>query len=450
MPLLGDFPGYCRATGLVRSTDADWADVLALTALGAAPLFLLTVRSWTNGCLIALCLLALYDIARRPQTYRPVLADMRIRWTLAALVGGFFAILISQALRGTIEPKAYDGPLRLLIAAPVLLHLTARRIEFTRLFAWVCPLAVLATALLLAINQKPFDLWYGRWATYFVDPLTLGQYSLLLGFFSLMGIDLNGRDPAWARMLKLLGFVTGVAISIGAESRSAWLAAPALLALWVILGLGVRSRSRIALGLLAVIAICVLVYIFSFNVQHRLDDAFTDLRLYFDGSNRNTSIGMRISLWRAAWELFLASPWHGYGDANLPPLAQFPAIAPYNSEQLEFTIAHNGTHNELLQNMIRSGVFGLVSTLLILVVPFVIYVRALRSEGGAGYAAASLGLCYIVALICFSFATEVLTLKYLASFYGVMIAAATAQLVWGGAPAVAPVPTAAPAGGPLP
>ena len=380
-----------------------------------------------------LALLAIYGIWRRPQAYQGLLTDARLRWTLAALLSAILAILFSQVLRGDIETPAYDGPLRLAISGPILLHLTQRRIDFTRMFQWVCPAAVFATAIVL-LSGDPFARWHGRLSTYFVDPLTLGQYTLLFGSFCLFSINLRGKDSVWALAYKIAGVAVGFGISMIAESRSAWVALPVVIMLWLTMVLRIKSPLRLAAGGVALVAICLLIYEISPMVHMRVDAALADLQLYFHGGDKDTPVGLRLSLWRASWQLFLANPLDGYGDGHIPLLTSFPSIAPYATPTLQFIINHNGAHNELMQNLIRSGVFGLLSTVLLFTIPAVIFIRAGRSSNEQVRAAALFGLCYIGALFCFGLSTEVLNLKYLASFYGLMIAQTTAQVVWASAP----------------
>jgi O-antigen ligase len=83
-----------------------------------------------------------------------------------------------------------------------------------------------------------------------------------------------------------------------------------------------------------------------------------------------------------------------------------------------------------MRNAIRSGIFGLISTVLLFAVPAVIFFRACRAAVTQVRMAAAYGLCYIAAVFCFGLNTDVFSLKYLASFYGLMIAQTTAQVVW--------------------
>ncbi len=415
---------------VINRSDAVVSDLITSLAAGVAPLFFLTVRSWTNGFLLVLLALAIHGLFTCPKDFRSLLADTRVRWVLGAMASAFLAILVSQLMRFEIMTPAYDAPARMLASCLVFLHLATRCIDVVRIFQWTFPLSVLFTAVSLVVNQQPFDVWVGRWATYFVDPLSLGQYALLLGFLSLFSINLVEKDRPWAIALKLAGFIVGVGISIGSASRSAWVALPALAAIWLIVILRVRNVAWLAASFAAIAAACILSYTFVEVVHLRLNSALNDYIAYFSGELDSPG-GTRLSLLRVAWHLFLNEPLRGYGDGGYPPLLSVPAVRDFYSETLDYALHHHGTHNEIAQNMIRSGVFGLISAVLLFVVPLVLFWRAALSGSGSARNAAVLGLGYIVAVFLFGINTETFTLKYLSTFYGLMVATLGAQVIWG-------------------
>ncbi len=127
--------------------------------------------------------------------------------------------------------------------------------------------------------------------------------------------------------------------------------------------------------------------------------------------------------------LFLENPLSGYGDINYPALASIPSIASFNTEALEFALIHNGVHNEIMQNALRSGIFGLISSLMMFCVPAVVFYRGSFSKVPSVRAAGLVGLCYIVAVFCFGLSTETFNLKYTISFYALMVATLAAQVL---------------------
>lgn len=419
---------FCRTRNLV-SADADGGNAVAAVTAGLAPLLFLTVKGWTNALFLVLFLLALYDICRRPALYWPLWRDRRIGWLTAALASAFVAILASQTLRWDFQAQPYDAPLRPLGGIAVLLYLTARRANFLKIFQWTCPLAVLLCAAGLLVGPDPFAKWGGRLSNYFVDPLSLGQYMLLLGVLSAFMINLVEKDGPIAIVLKLAALVAGLWVSVLTESRSGWLAIPVLFVVWLFAVARIRNVMVIASGTAALALACVLAYLVLQPVHMRVDAALIDYRDYFSGSLRDTSGGLRLSLLRASWHLFLSQPLYGYGDNGTPPLLTIPAIRPFYTDLLQYALTHNGAHNELFQNMVRSGIFGVISTLMMFGVPFVLFWRAAGSHIKEASAAGVIGLGYIAGVFCFGLSTETFALKYLATFYALMIAALAAQVI---------------------
>ena len=154
----------------------------------------------------------------------------------------------------------------------------------------------------------------GRFATYFMDPLTLAQHIAIAGFICLFCVDASARDPGWLRLLKYAGVVGGHrsfaghpfahglddgAHPGGASGSSASSATTA--------------RSQISLVLVAIVLGCVATYWVSGIVQVRVNTAVQEIVSYFSGGNRDTSLGIRISLYRINWTLFLQSPIYGWG-----------------------------------------------------------------------------------------------------------------------------------------
>jgi O-antigen ligase len=420
---------FCRTRNLV-SADADGHTALAAIVAGLAPLLLLSFKGWTNAACALLALLALYDIARHPELYWPLWRDRRIVWLTAALASAFVAILVSQALRGNFQSQPYDAPFRPLAGIAVLLYLTARRVNFLKVFQWTCPLAVLICAAQLLLDPAPFPQWGARLANYFVDPLSLGQYMLLLGALSAFMINLIEKDGPLAIALKLAALVAGIWVSILSESRSGWIALPVLFIIWLFAVAHVRDARTVAAGVAMLVIVCVFAFFLLQPVQDRVALAYADIQGYFDGGNRDTSAGLRLSLLRASWHLFLTQPLLGYGDGGTPPLQTIPASLPFSPDALQYALTHNGAHNELFQNMVRSGIFGVISTLLMFGVPFVLFWRAAHSRIKEASSAGVVGLGYIAGVFCFSLTTEAFALKYLATFYALMVAALTAQTIW--------------------
>jgi O-antigen ligase len=96
---------------------------------------------------------------------------------------------------------------------------------------------------------------------------------------------------------------------------------------------------------------------------------------------------------------------------------------------VEQFFVHSGGHNELMQSMMRMGLLGLVSRLMLLLVPLVLFTRAARASLQRTRMAGYLGLTVVIGFIAASMTSEVFNLIYTASFYGLLVAALAAMVL---------------------
>jgi O-antigen ligase len=227
------------------------------------------------------------------------------------------------------------------------------------------------------------------------------------------------------------GFVVGMFLSFGSGSRSAWAAFPVLFIIYVSLLWRQRKISWYwVLGLAIMLPFVLLGHADLFWT--RVGAAWTEWMQYFQSGHHDTSAGLRLSFIRAAWYLWLQSPWVGYGDGMTPNVLEIPALAHIATPTLEFGIKHNGVHNELMQNLLRSGVFGLLAYLAQLLIPLVLFYKSARSAQSNVAAAGVLGLMYISSIFFFGLSTETFNLKFTSSIYGLMVATLAAQCLSAG------------------
>ena len=400
---------------------------MPIAGLGISFLLYFVVRGWISAAVVVICLFCLgHFLSGRVVLSRKLLTPS-VLWLLAAFAAPLMAVIAVQLFRWEFVPRYFDGPLRLLMSWVILLYLIARPVNFVRIAEYVFPVAVLLCAAVLFLDPgAPAYFWKGRFATYFMDPLTLAQHIAIAGFICLFCVDASGRDPGWLRLLKYAGLAAAIAVSLGTYSRTGWTMVPILAAIWLI---GVKRHNspvHIFLVLAAIVLGCVATYWVSGIVQERVNNAVQDVVLYFSGGNRDTSLGVRLSLYRINWTLFLQSPLYGWGFGSMPVLSSFPEIAPLATPMVEQYFVHSGGHNELMQNMMRMGVLGLASRLMLLLVPLVVFTRAARASSQRTRMAGYLGLTVVIGFITASMTSEVFNLIYTASFYGLLVAALAA------------------------
>ena len=417
---------------IINDDQSAWIEnALLISALALFPLLYLTLRGWTNTLAIVLFVIALFHFFRLPRSAWGIKNISGTEWAvIIALASGFLAILISQLLRQNVVVKPYDGPLRMLLCAPVFLLLLKKKIDFVQIFQYICPLSLLILLVFVHLYPFPIGTWGGRFGTYFVDPNTIGIYTMLLGFLCLFSIDAVSKDGMALRLLKCAGVLAGFYLELKSKTRGAWIAEPAMLALWV--AIHWQSKSKEALFISTLISVLAILgfYFFIDFFHDRANSIYYEIVSWINKTNTDTATGLRLSMWQISWVLFKHSPFYGYGDLGYQSQLLIPQIQSAFSQEAISTMRTVGPHNEYLANMVRSGIFGLTAVLLQFFVPGVVFIRGLKSSIKGIKSASAMGLCLVMGMMITSLSLEVLTLKYTCSFYGLMIAALCASVLW--------------------
>lgn len=401
-----------------------WTEILCAW-LCAGPLFVLTLRGWSNIVLLAgmLACIALLVGRKLP----PVRADLSTRAVLLALLLPLGAVLFSSLLRADLYWATLDAPSRLWAAVPIFVAVLALGLPVAKWFSLTLPLALFVTLVHQWAWPQP-RLWgEGRMSTYFADPLVFGYLCLAFGLMCLMGVRREGirQSPARSALL-LAGFACGMVLSVQSGSRSGWLAIPVVLAIWLHLNLPRRpGRGRALVPLGAMLVACVaaaLAYAYVPKIHARVQEAASDLGQYsFTGIAPDSPVGLRVTFLRIAGDLIAMHPIAGVGDtAHAAP--KVAGAFPYASEVARRTAFSSAFHNQVITNTVRYGVLGGLAALLLLAVPLVVYARQLSRGEGAAREAAAMGLAFGVVLAISSLTTEVVDLKYTASLYALMTA----------------------------
>ncbi|KAF1026232.1 MAG: hypothetical protein GAK40_01281 [Burkholderia plantarii] len=361
--------------GFVGNPGPVWLDAATLVVLFASVLLYLSLRGATNICLF---LLAAPSLVYLPAAWRAAgRTDSRRTLGLVALAlaAPILAVAIGQALRGVWIAKAFDAPSRLLLAIPVMCFLHYKRIDLARILGLAAPLALLELVVQIHLDPQALVHWGGRFATYFADTDTFGVYASILAALGLFGMRPAGQGrTAVDVVLAIVSVVAGAYLVIGSQTRTAYLLVPMVAVLWFVLHRPKINRLSFTIGALVVVAGAAAFLAFH-GAGTRVASIYGEAASWADASNRDTSGGLRLTMWHIAWKLFLHQPLAGYGDGGYRALLDMPWITAFASEMARQTISA-GPHNELLANLLRSGVAGGVAVVLLYVLPIVVLWRA--------------------------------------------------------------------------
>ena len=391
-----------------------------------APLFVLTLRGWSNAVLFAGAILAALLLWRGglPGTALGQPERGYARAMIIALVAPFAAVALSACLRGDPHPAQFDAPSRFLLAVPIFLFMLRARIDVGRYLQWVLPLA-----LLLALGSLEVIGRSGRWpegrdTTSVVDPLVFGYTSLGFALMCLMSVTPRqwAAGQRWGLLARVAGIVLGFYLSLRSGSRTGWFAVPLVLGVWLYLHWGRTHRWSSLMVLAAACAAPVAAYLLIPTVHGRVHEAWQEIAQYaWTGVAPYTSIGLRITYLRIAADVFALHPWAGVGETTRIPLVAMPHFS-YASPEAMAAAFTSAFHNQVVSNAVRYGVAGLLSTVALLLVPLMVCTRQLWRASEAARENAAIGFAYMLCLVVSSMSTEVVDLKAMASLYAVMAA----------------------------
>ena len=383
------------------------------------PVLLLTVQGGMNALFFLLLILSVFCLYRAPKSLHK---DQWDAYTLAfalAMASPILAVFLSQSYHGEFTARSYDGPSRFLLAIPIYLALRQIKISTLTMLQYGLPLGAISALLVVFIvaDHQPF---FPRAGNTFVNPIHFGDLALIMGFLSLFSINWAGRDPLYIVILKSLGLLAGLFVSVQSESRGGWIAIPVVLLTWLIIQNKERGLLRLLMTMVPPLLFGITSY-FLINIIHqRVDEVYSDIVAAWHG-NLDTSIGIRLQLWETALYLFRENPIFGVGPNGYAPLMSTLTQSGLITEMA----AYNGrgeVHNFIFASMARLGIFGLLSALAIFFVPFVIFIKATKSDLATQRKAAMMGICLVLGFFIFGLSVETFNLKMVAAFYSLTLA----------------------------
>lgn len=357
-----------------RAWPAHCANLGAFMVPGLA-LWLPSGYSWGAAVLL------LAALASAPAWLRP--GTPRAAWALAA---AWAAMALPWLLDAGALPASgwhwgsLDRPLKYLLALPCIFYLLRCAPRAGWLWAGVA---------LGASGSGLLGLWQTQWrglarASGFTNAIQYGNLSLLLALLCGLLLALQYRRLApWQRAALLAALLLGAAGSVLSQSRGGWLTLALLLPAlgWLLAQHSACSgQRRIGAGLCALL-LCAAALSQLPPIERRVHEAQQDVQTYRSHGSGQSSVGQRLVHWQLAWQLGLARPLTGWGQAGyMQEKARRVAAGQADASVLEYGHAHN----ELLDLFAKHGLPGVLLLLAFYGVPLALFwPRAARIRGAA-------------------------------------------------------------------
>ncbi len=380
------------------------------------PVILFLIRGGMNGSIFLITLLCMAILFKR--TSNISLLDSTSLWLGIAMPSLLFAILISQIYHHEFVAETYDSPARFLLAVPIFMALRNADIRTLMGLQFGFPLATI-TAFALIMSGGSYN-GSSRAGLYFINEIHFGDLTLILGVLSALSINWGSRDSIYTVLLKIIGLIAGLLDSMLSGSRGGWIAIPFIILIWLIY----RNRKPLFFKLVIAVIGSALIGLFSYffiqSIHARLNDVYSDIASFSQG-NIDTSIGIRLQLWKAALHLFAENPVFGVGAEGFSRAMDVLSQEGY----ITSTAAQLGkgeVHNQILAEAVRFGIIGLISILAVYFVPFYIFMRTAKTGNPQQQAAAVMGMCLTFGFFTFGLTAEIFDLKMTAAFYSLTVA----------------------------
>jgi hypothetical protein len=259
---------------------------------------------------------------------------------------------------------------RLLLAAPILVWLY-HRLE-NRHWRFFQTAFALSFPALIFLDFKWIDLGQTAWtrdtrfATYFIEPNTAGLIAVI-GTAALTSWALNCKKNALIRSVFGICAVAAAYILYDSETRIAWLAMCAVVGCMLLFH---NPSKRIFITKLLVVCLAFAAALQTPSVQTRIAQAKKDLVLWENGTNFNTSLGLRLNIYLGITELTNRQFFKGHSLSEVKTIQQAPyPVNPITDPDARRMWIHSGIHNHFLEKFLTHGILGLLVSLALFSLP---------------------------------------------------------------------------------
>jgi O-antigen ligase len=350
-----------------HSITPDW-----LNKLSAALVALFFATYFNGGYNIASALLALVTIIvlvyQCKDTTRSAFKEMQLlNWTFALFGLHLFIIALSAYL--DLDTRSVGRSIEY-PAKALLLCIVSYLVIFTRVSTASLCYGLVAGGLLGALISG-YDVYIKEWRGFgALMPIQKGNaailFSTLLFTLSLYWHKSN-QKLAW---LCLVGANLALAASVMSLTRGGWILAPFTYLIATVVFFKQIARSYSVIALLSLVAtVAIVVTTSPVGIGNHVA-VVTE-----QAQSEHGSVGVRVEMWRFAWQLFSEKPLLGWGEHALQPRLD---LALANGELSEYARTFNGNaHSAYFNALSQRGVIGFIGLMGFLGIPGVLYLVSL-------------------------------------------------------------------------
>ncbi|WP_111638658.1 O-antigen ligase family protein [Marinomonas shanghaiensis] len=269
--------------------------------------------------------------------------------------------------------RELDRPSRFILALPVLL-LLLRSAGRENLLWFGTVIGAIAAFVLAIYERKVLGLSRANGSEH---PIMFGNIGMMLGLISFASATyfLSNKRYVWL-MLAILGGLCGIGASVLSASRGGWVALP-------LIGFFLLWQSRFLLGKKLVWGVCIVSILLVFiavlipqtGIKDRVGQAVHDVVEYDQGVDKDSSVGLRFEMWKAALSMFAESPLVGVGEYGSVAVKEKLIAEGAVSAKV---LTHSHAHNEFINALGLTGIIGFIFLLAVYLIPLQLFLKKMR------------------------------------------------------------------------
>jgi O-antigen ligase len=400
------------------------------TLLFLLPIVFLNIKHGTNLILFILFFGAITFLAKISilTTFKKSITKTQILF-LFIFVSPTLAIAISQSIRNEFYINNWDAPIRMLLCIPIYLAISTgwlvskEKESITEVWIkWAIPIALYVT--FITRVYFPATNWHGYSTTYFVDPLSFCSFTLLFTFLACLGAVHYFKEVNYLhKLFYVFSIYIGFYLSITSGARTGWINLPIFIVILYFYSLIVISKKeRLIFFLATLFGLAILLY----NNSQFINKIYLGIQEFsnykMNELNVDSSIEMRLSMYRMGAEYFFERPFAGWGDLSWRDSTIWREFTIFASS-MAINAPKHGFHNEIITNSVRSGIWGFISVVSLYIVVAYSAASGLKMKLDRLHRLVSVSMLVVILHLFFAgLVTETTNLTFLSAFIGVLLA----------------------------
>lgn len=346
------------------------------------------------------------------------------RWLIAGMAAPTAVVLFGALFHGFIASADLETGLRFLLGT-WLIVLALSYVPNTVLWhaTWGFAIAALAATGYIFYLSWPDFIRPETGAVY--NAVGYGNLTVLL--VALVLLSTRWTLTPWPRAERTVKFIVGalaLAAFVLTQTRSGWVAVPAFAIIAAVLFTSKRQPARIVIASISMLAVMATIFLSSDQLRQRAIEGYKQT-VACTGEQRtaNTSICIRLQLWRASLDMMSQNPLAGIGSKR------FFGDRLQNDSQPKGIVSEyvadgwGEPHNDIMLALASFGIPGGIALLLAYLVPAWVFARRLAfHQQVAVRTAAAMGLALCLGFLFFGLAETMLRGMRTASFYAMGVA----------------------------